>query len=213
MNRQRQKIIEIAFAVLTAVGKIIFMDVLNWRLPFISIVILGWVLYILWNRNHAPDRILHWGFRTDNWLRVAKRVMPFAILAVGSFVVIGFVNHSIQWTWHLLPILMIYPLWGILQQFLVIALVAGNLQDLDAHKKKSGLIIFGASTLFALIHYPHAWLIGGTFLLALFYGYVFLKERNIYVLGILHGWLGALFFYTVLNRDPFMEVFGKYLNE
>ena len=212
MNNQRHKIIEIAFAILTAVGKIIFMDILNWRLPFITIVILGWVLYIRWNRKHHPDRILHWGFRTDNWLSVSKRVLPFALLAVGSFVVIGFVNHSIQWTWHILPILLIYPLWGILQQFLLIALVAGNLQDLDVHKKKSGLIVLGASTLFALIHYPHAWLIGGTFLLALFYGYVFLKERNIYVLGILHGWLGALFFYTVLNRDPFLEVFGKYLN-
>lgn len=188
------------------------MDILNWRLPFISIVILGWVTYILWQRKHDPDRLRQWGFRTDNGWRVAKRVLPFAVLAIGSFFAIGLVNNSIQWTWHVFPILLIYPLWGILQQFLVISLVAGNLQDFDAHKKNRGLIILGASTLFALIHYPHLWLVSGTFLLALFYGYVFLKERNIYVLGILHGWLGALFFYTVLNRDPFNEVFARYLH-
>jgi membrane protease YdiL (CAAX protease family) len=52
----------------------------------------------------------------------------------------------------------------------------------------------------------------GNFILALFYGYVYLKVRNIWVLGLFHGWLGALFFYTVVNRDPFIEVFGKYLN-
>ncbi|NOS93849.1 MAG: CPBP family intramembrane metalloprotease [Cyclobacteriaceae bacterium] len=212
MNNQRHKIIEIAVAVLTAIGKIIFMDILNWRLPFISIVILGWGSYILWQRKHHPDRIIQWGFRTDNWWSVSKRVLPFALLAISSFLVIGLLNNSIQWTWHIVPILLIYPLWGILQQFLVIALVAGNLQDLDEHKQRSGSIIFITSLLFAIVHYPHAWLMGGTFLLALFYGYIFLKERNIYVLGILHGWLGALFFYTVLNRDPFSEVFAKYLN-
>ena len=48
----------------------------------------------------------------------------------------------------------------------------------------------------------------GTFLLALFYGMVYLKTRNVWVMGILHGWLGALFFYTVVGRDPFAEVFG-----
>jgi large-conductance mechanosensitive channel len=211
LNKTRHNVIEIALAIITAIGKIIFMDILNWRLPFISIVILGWVIYILWQRKRHPDRLIQWGFRTDNWLGVCKRVLPFAILAIGAFFVIGLANNSIQWTWHIFPILLIYPLWGILQQFLVISLVAGNLQDFNAHKKRSGLIILGASTLFALVHYPHEWLMGGTFLLALFYGYIFLKDHNIYVLGILHGWLGALFFYTVLNRDPFNEVFSKYL--
>ncbi len=212
MNATRHKIIEIAFAVLTAIGKVIFMDMLNWRLPFISIVIIGWISYILWQRKHHPERLKQWGFRLDTIGSVCKLVWPFAILAVCAFVAVGLWNNSIQWTWHIFPILLIYPLWGILQQFLVIALVAGNLQDFDEHKQRTPFILLGASTLFALIHYPHVWLIGGTFLLALFYGYVFLKERNIIVLGVLHGWLGALFFYTVLNRDPFIEVFGKYLH-
>jgi len=44
-----------------------------------------------------------------------------------------------------------------------------------------------------------------TFVLALVYGY--LKERNIYVLGFFHGWLGAICFYTIVDRDPFVEIF------
>ncbi len=39
-----------------------------------------------------------------------------------------------------------------------------------------------------------------------------LRIRNVYVLGILHGWLGALFYYTVVDRDPFIEVFGKLMH-
>lgn len=51
----------------------------------------------------------------------------------------------------------------------------------------------------------------GTFLLALFYGYVYLRVRNVFMLGLFHGWLGGLFFYTVVGRDPFLEVFGKWI--
>jgi uncharacterized protein len=42
-----------------------------------------------------------------------------------------------------------------------------------------------------------------------FYHAIQLKERNIYVLGLFHGWLGGFFYYMVLGRDPFLEVFGK----
>ena len=64
---------------------------------------------------------------------------------------------------------------------------------------------------FAGVHYPDRWLILGTFVLALFYGYIYLRMRNVYVMGIMHGWLGALFYYTVVDRDPFIGVFGKLL--
>jgi len=43
----------------------------------------------------------------------------------------------------------------------------------------------------------------------LLYGYIYLRSRNVYVLGLFHGWLGGLFFYTVVGRDPFIEIFGK----
>jgi membrane protease YdiL (CAAX protease family) len=63
--------------------------------------------------------------------------------------------------------------------------------------------------LFSLLHYPNLWLMVGTFVLALLYTIVYLRERNLYALGMFHGWLGALFYYTVVERDPFMEVFGQ----
>ncbi len=33
-----------------------------------------------------------------------------------------------------------------------------------------------------------------------------------YALGLFHGWLGALFYYTIVNQDPFADVFLKFLN-
>ena len=107
--------------------------------------------------------------------------------------------------------LILYPIWGIVQQFLVIAIVAGNLKDLKGTKLSDPFIIAVTAILFGLLHYPFYWLILGTFILALFYGFIYLKARNVFVMGIFHGWLGGLFFYTVVGRDPFEEVFGKFL--
>ena len=138
-----------------------------------------------------------------------RKVLPFGIASVILFIGIGLYQGSINLTWHIIPILILYPIWGIIQQFLLIALTAGNLQDLEGCKMNNAAIILLAALLFGLIHYPFVWLIIGTFVLALFYGWVYLSERNIYVLGLFHGWLGGIFYYTVVGRDPFEEVFGK----
>ena len=44
---------------------------------------------------------------------------------------------------------------------------------------------------------------------AVFYGFVYLRMKDIYVLALFHGWLGGLFYYTVVGRDPFVEMFHK----
>ena len=119
---------------------------------------------------------------------------------------------TINMTWHIIPLLITYPIWGSIQQFLTIGLLAGNLRDFKKIKLSKTLIIFMTAVFFSLVHYPSTWLMAGTFILALFYGYVYLKAKNIYVLGLFHGWLGALFYYTVVNQDPFADVFLKALN-
>ena len=115
-------------------------------------------------------------------------------------------------TWHIIPLIITYPIWGSIQQFLTIGLLAGNLNEFKSLKLNQALIIFITSVFFSIVHYPSIWLMIGTFILALFYGYVYLKAKNIYVLGLFHGWLGALFYYTVVNQDPFADVFLKVLN-
>ena len=205
----KRRVLEIAAVILTAAGKFIFMDWLNWRFPFVAIAILSWIIYIIYRSRKQPSILQYWGFRTDNFRKVVKMILPFGLFAVIAFAGIGLYQGTINITWHIIPILILYPIWGIIQQFLLIALTAGNLQDLKSYKLNKQVIILIAAVLFALVHYPYWWLITGTFILALLYGFIYLKERNIYVLGIFHGWLGGLFYYTVVDRDPFVEMFGK----
>jgi len=202
-------VLEILAVVLTAIGKFIFMDYLNWRFPFVAFVIISWMTYIIYRSSKQPTILKYRGFRTDNFKSVLKRALPVGLLAIISFIGLGFYQSTINITWHIIPILILYPLWGTIQQFLLIAPTAGNLQDLKGQKLDKGAIIFFSALLFGFIHYPYIWLMIATFLLAIFYGWVYLKERNIYLLGLFHGWLGGIFYYTVLERDPFLEMFGK----
>ena len=209
-NKTRQ--LEILAILFTVMGKFLFMDYLNWRFPFVLSATILWAIYIIYRSKKTKDALRYWGFRMDNFGKVTKMVLPFGLLAVIAFVVIGYYQESLNLTWHIIPVLLFYPLWGTIQQFLLIGLVAGNLHSSENHKLNKHLIVLIAATLFASVHYPSYWLIGGTFILAIFYGYIYLNEKNLYVLGIFHGWLGALFYYTVLNRDPFLEIFGRLLN-
>ncbi|MCW3788913.1 CPBP family intramembrane glutamic endopeptidase [Plebeiibacterium sediminum] len=208
----KRRIAEISAVLATGIGKFIFMDYLDWKLPFIITSIVAWTVYVLWQSSNNKIILNHWGYRFDNFMQSLKLVLPFGIIAVISFIVIGIIQNTINPSWHLIPILIIYPLWGVIQQFLVIALVAGNLQDIESITIRKPVTILITAVFFGIIHYPYGWLMIGTFILALFYGYTYLKIRNIYVLGLFHGWLGGLFFYTVVNRDPFIEVFGKFIN-
>jgi len=205
----KTRILEISAVILTAIGKLIFMDFLNWRFPFVALAIVSWVSYIIYRKSKQPGITKYWGFRTDNFKAVLKKVLPFGLLAVITFFGIGFYKGTLNFTWHIIPILILYPIWGTIQQFLLIALTAGNLQDMKGQKLNNRIIIFLSALLFGAIHYPFVWLMIATFMLALFYGWTYLSERNIYVLGLFHGWLGGIFYYTILERDPFLEMFGK----
>ncbi|RAK65157.1 CPBP family intramembrane glutamic endopeptidase [Hymenobacter edaphi] len=205
------RILEIAAVLLTAAGKFLFMDYLNWRLAFILTAIAGWGLYVAVRQRQVPGITAYWGFRTDNFNPALRLVLPFGISTVVVCTLLGLYRDTLNVTWHILPILLLYPLWGTVQQFLLIALTAGNLHELPGLRPRTFIIVLASALLFGAVHYPFAWLMLGTFVLAVFYGFVYLKERNLYVLGIFHGWLGAVFFYTVVGRDPFMEVFGRLL--
>jgi len=204
----RRRIFELAAVVITAGGKFLFMDILQWRLPFILCTLVAWSVYAYARARSDPSMLQYWGFRNDNFKKVLRTLFPIALIAIFTCLVTGYVRGTLNLTWHIIPILIVYPIWGTIQQFLCVGLVAGNLQDMNKPLKKYWIVPITA-VLFSVLHYPNLWLMMGTFILAMLYTIVYLRERNLYALGLFHGWLGALFYYTVVGRDPFMEVFGQ----
>lgn len=113
---------EMFAVILTALGKFFFMDYLNQRLLFIATAILFWSCYVIYRSKTKPGIMKYWGFRTDNFKNVARTILPFGALCLVIFIGVGLYQNTIKITWHIIPILILYPLWGIIQQFLLIAL-------------------------------------------------------------------------------------------
>ncbi|MEL6867607.1 MAG: CPBP family intramembrane glutamic endopeptidase [Bacteroidota bacterium] len=202
------RLLEVFAVALTGIGKFLFMDILNWRLPFILSACLFWMAYIFYRYQKEPAILGYWGLTREGFGKTFWELLPVALISILSFVLIGEQLGTNILSWHILPILLVYPLWGIIQQFLIIGLIARNLQDMDRRKFSIWSIVLITAIIFAIVHYPFILLIIGTFLLAVVYTLLYLKGRNLLVLGIYHGWIGAFFFYTILYRDPWLEVFA-----
>jgi len=206
--KNNTRIFEIIAVVITGLGKFVLMDWLNLRLLYIVGACLFWIVYIFYQFKMNKQILSYWGLSSTNFRKTFLELLPVAIVAVILFVFAGNYFGTNILSWNILPILLVYPIWGIIQQFVIVGLLAGNLKDLDNISVPTFAIVLITALIFAIVHYPHYILIAGTFVLALVYTTLFLKKRNLVAMGIYHGWLGAFFFYTILERDPWQEVFG-----
>ncbi len=204
----KQRLFEIIAVLITGAGKFVFMDWLNWRAFYVVGACLFWIGFVIYRYKKDANILEYWGFTKTNFKETFLMLLPLGIISVVLFFIVG--NHfgTIIINKNIIPILLLYPIWGVIQQFIVVALVAGNLRDMDGLKISKWTIIILTSVVFAVVHFPFLTLVGGTFLLALVYTTIYLKKKNLYVLGLYHGWLGAIYFYTIVGRDPWAEVFG-----
>jgi len=192
---------------ITALGKFVSVNLLDIKLPYILLVTVFWVSYVIYRVRTHSGILTYWGFRKEGFGKTCKPLLGFALVVVAGFVIYAVYNDQLKLHWHLLAILLLYPLWGVVQQFLMMSLIAGNLKD-GKFGLKTGWIILLTSVAFSAIHLPTVLLAIATFFLALVYSFLFLKHRNLWPLGLFHGWLGAFFYWLVLNRDSWIEVFG-----
>lgn len=204
----RTRLLEIIAAALTGIGKIVFINLIDFRLPYIIVTIVGWLGYVIYRYRQEPDILKYWGLATDDFQKSFLQLLPIALACVVIFVGAGFYFQTEVLDWSLVFILLLYPIWGILQQFLVLGIYSRNLSDGWGGERSEAMVIGLTAVLFAIIHYPSPMLVGATFLLAIVYCWLFLRGSSILALGIYHGWLGGVFFYTVLGRNPWLEALG-----
>lgn len=205
---EKRRLFEVLAVILTGLGKFLFMDLLELRFFYIFTAIFFWGIYIFIRSRSNPAILNYWGLNSKRFKQTFLELLPFALILSALFIIIGFKLETSVLNVRIIPILLIYPVWGIIQQFIMIGILTRNLKDSNKIKVGESWIILITAVVFAIVHYPFFLLVISTFLLALVYTKLYLNDRNLIVLGIYHGILGALFFYTLLGRDPFIEVFG-----
>lgn len=189
--------------------KFLVIDILDAKFWFIFFAGSFWIAYFSWRIYNKRSVIEEWGLGLTGLKRTLMVLsIPTLVVLVGS-IWYGLGKGTLIFNWHIIPVMILYPLWGTLQQLLIISLFAANIYNMENLKLNKGVLIGITATLFSLVHYPSIPLMGATFLLAIGYCFIFFRYRNIIALGIFHGWLACIFYFFVLGRDPWFEFIGS----
>jgi len=204
MNRTRSHL-ELTAVILTGAVHLVFEEVFHLKGPFIILALLCWGAYL--GISIRKDRLIleEWGLTLTGFGRAM--VTPALVLLAGILLLgtIGALRGTLTLSLHMVPLLALYPVWGIAQQFMVQAMVSRNIH---AVLHSTWAATFIAAILFGVVHWPDRFLMPATFTLALVFTPIYLKQKSILPLGLCHGWLGVLAYYWLLGRDPWLELFG-----
>jgi hypothetical protein len=197
---------EIIAVGLTGALKYILMDWLELRLLYIFGVCVFWAVYIRKRYQADPEILKNWGFRRDNFRKAVLFILPYAAVIIATIVAYGIWENPRLINWHLIPVLLLYPAWGTVQQFMMIGLIALNLKNMSTLNLKHNYLVLLISLLFSIAHFPSFLLMGFTFIMELLFLVSFFKYRNLWPLGLFHGWIGGLLLFLVLERNVWSEL-------
>ena len=200
-------LIEVSAVIATGILHLVFVEVLEAKAWFIALAITCWVIYIVVRLRRDSSALSFWGFRSINLRK--SLIASSVVAAIATFAMILISKGALFIHWHMLPLLLLYPIWGVIQQFLVQAMVVNNLSPISGRSSLRWTVIVVAAMLFGLVHMPDVKLMVATFCLGLAFTPIYLRWRNLWPLGVYHGWLGVIFYFWVLHRDPWLEVLGS----
>jgi len=203
----REKWIEILAVILTGLLKFVLVDWLHFNLFYITGVCLFWIVFIVLKHRKNHDVLKNWGFQRLHFSRSFLFLIPFAAVSSAIIILYGINKNATFLNWHVIPILIFYPVWGLIQQFLMIGLISANLKFIYSHRFNQAHVILMTSMLFALAHIPSYPLVVYAFFMELLFTYAYFRWKNLWSLGIVHGWVSGLLYFFVLGRDMWEELF------
>ena len=195
-------IAEVAAVMLTAALHFVFYDFLPGRGPFIVITILAWTIYFVLRVRRSPKNLRDFGLSAHDLKQSARAAAVILVVGIALCLVIGLSRGTVRFSLQMLILALLYPLWGLVQQLLVQAMVVRNLLPVLSLP----VVVAIAAVLFGLAHLPHVGLALATSVLGGVFALTFIRWRNVWALGICHGLLGVFFYFWVLGRDPWLEI-------
>jgi hypothetical protein len=160
------------------------------RTPLLIVIVL---IPFLSNLRHS-DRLTDLGLRFDNLWASAREVGLATVIGAIGVVLIGLLAGAGP-AWHpdVATALLVYPAWGLVQQYAMQAFTFKRLRDTSLSMSMSAAM---AALLFASLHWPNLALA----LVTLVGGYVwcrlFHRHPNLFTLALSHGWLAVLLRYS-----------------
>jgi hypothetical protein len=201
----RPNYIELGFLLLTCIIYVLleFIHAIpNLRLVLL-IMLSCWLGYIIRKSFKDKGRLYYWGFRRDNILVAFRSCLYFTIPVIGLLIGYGLLFHRFPISCTFWMICFLYPIWGIVQQFALQALVHRNIRDLIKPVFYRCLVL---GLLFSFAHIFDWRLVALAFPIGFAFSWIYNRKPNLWALGICHGILGAMVYYLVLGLDPGREI-------
>jgi membrane protease YdiL (CAAX protease family) len=173
---------------------------------YIGAASLFWAAYVGARYRWDPDVFARWGFRRRGFGRAARLCAPFLLVALTFCIGYAVVTGEAVVNAHLPLLLVLYPPWGAVQQFLVVALIAENLVAVTRGRVGERAAVAVTACVFAAVHLHDPELVVATFFLGLVTTSVYFRTKNLWVPGILHGWFATLFYFLVMGEDPWAQL-------
>ncbi len=155
--------------------------------PTIAIVIAAMLgLCLLSNRIHGDswERI---GFAKKNFWPNLRWSFAVGVPLLIPLVIIA-ARKEYQGEWNLLFMMLVYPIWGFVQEYALLGFVANRLEDgLPDHKR---MIPWNNGFLFAMAHLPNPALICVTFVAGTLFTAIYFKHRHLIPLALVHAAFG-----------------------
>jgi membrane protease YdiL (CAAX protease family) len=193
---------ELGAVVASGIGFLLF----GLSFPYIATASVFWVAYVLVRYRWDPDVFARWGFRKRGFGAAVRLTFPYGAVGIGFCLVYGLLSERALVNANLPLLLLIYPPWGAIQQFLVVALIGENLVALGRGRLGEPAAVIITALAFAGVHMPEYPLVAATFFLGLVTTSVYFRTKNLWVPGILHGWFATLFYFLVMGKDPWTEL-------
>ncbi|WP_412061334.1 CPBP family intramembrane glutamic endopeptidase [Rubrivirga sp. IMCC45206] len=173
---------------------------------YVPVVVVGWGGYLGARALREPGVLSELGLTGTNLGRATRDVALVSagtVLAMGAY---GAANGSLRVEPSLVPLLVLYPAWGLTQQLLVQGFVT---RHLDAAGLPAVAVVPLSAATFGSVHAPNWPLTAATTVMGGAFAGLYLRDQNVWPLGVAHGALGTLFYVWVLDRDPWAEFIGQ----
>ena len=205
-NERRRRCLETVFVLATGAVNVAPTDRLFSQGVFVLVALCAWTSYsfLRWRASSTRAEVLtSWGLGRGDLAASWRATSIFGLVALACIAGIGAARGTLTLHWHMLPLVCLYPIWGLVQQYLVQVLLVDNLVALRC---PLALVMGAAALLFGAAHLPNVELSLATALLGLVFALIWLRWRNLWPLALWHGWLGVAFYFWALGVDPLEKV-------
>ena len=196
---------ELGAVALTGAGHHVFSQ-LDASAVFIPLASLGWGGYVYHRTRTEPGYLRAAGFTGHHLGPAFRDATVVAGVSFGLMAGVGAAQGTLDMDADLLPLLVLYPAWGLVQQLLTQRYVAANLATAGPPLGAPYVVVPATAAAFGAVHVPNWELTGATTAMGAAFTPLYLRHRNLWPLGLYHGWLGAFFYRWVLDRNPWREL-------